>query len=101
MSELTISLDEVPEGGSIRRNLGEREIAIYRKGDEIYAIDASCPHRHGPLDEADIEDEYIVVCPWHGWRFDLRTGLSPTHPARVNCYETTVADGQVTIRRGG
>ncbi len=34
---------------------------------------ASCPHFGGPLDEAPIEDG-CVTCPWHGYRFDVRTG---------------------------
>ena len=32
-----------------------------------------CPHRGGPLDDALVEDG-CVRCPWHGYRFDLRTG---------------------------
>jgi nitrite reductase/ring-hydroxylating ferredoxin subunit len=34
---------------------------------------ANCPHLGGPLDEAPIEDG-SVTCPWHGYRFDVRTG---------------------------
>jgi len=32
-----------------------------------------CPHLGGPLDDAPVEDG-CVRCPWHGYRFDLRTG---------------------------
>jgi nitrite reductase/ring-hydroxylating ferredoxin subunit len=32
-----------------------------------------CPHWLGPLDAARI-DAGAVTCPWHGWRFDVRTG---------------------------
>ena len=32
-----------------------------------------CPHRGGPLHDAPVEDG-CVRCPWHGYRFDLRTG---------------------------
>jgi nitrite reductase/ring-hydroxylating ferredoxin subunit len=34
---------------------------------------ATCPHLGGPLGEARVEDG-IVTCPWHGYRFDVRTG---------------------------
>jgi nitrite reductase/ring-hydroxylating ferredoxin subunit len=34
---------------------------------------ASCPHLGGPLDDALVEDG-CVTCPWHGYRFDVRTG---------------------------
>jgi nitrite reductase/ring-hydroxylating ferredoxin subunit len=36
---------------------------------------AVCPHLLGPLDEAEVESG-IVVCPWHGYRFDVRDGCS-------------------------
>lgn len=44
-------------------------------GGETVSWDARCPHMLGPLDEGVIEDG-CVICPWHGYRFDLRTGRS-------------------------
>lgn len=40
---------------------------------ECYAIAAVCPHLGGPLDAAQVADG-CIVCPWHGYRFDVRTG---------------------------
>ncbi len=97
MPEIVASLNEIPDGGSIRRPFAGREVALFRKGDVVHAIDAQCPHRGGPLDGGDLEDDCVVVCPWHGWRFDIRTGKSPTHPGQVRCYKVTVADGKVAI----
>ncbi|HBZ69402.1 MAG TPA: hypothetical protein DEP35_06585 [Deltaproteobacteria bacterium] len=36
----------------------------------------SCPHLGGPLEDAIPDAEGRIVCPWHGYRFDLRTGKS-------------------------
>ena len=33
-----------------------------------------CPHSGGPLDRADVDATGVVTCPWHGHRFDVRTG---------------------------
>jgi nitrite reductase/ring-hydroxylating ferredoxin subunit len=41
----------------------------------LVAHAAHCPHWQGPLEDAPVEDG-IVTCPWHGWRFDLRSGRS-------------------------
>jgi nitrite reductase/ring-hydroxylating ferredoxin subunit len=49
------------------------EVAVFNVGGEFYAIDNSCPHRGGPLGEGELED-CIVTCPWHEFRFDVRTG---------------------------
>ena len=97
MREIIARLEEIPDGGSIRKEVNGIETAIFRKGGELHAIDAVCPHRRGPLDGADIEDDYIAVCPWHGWRFDIRTGKSPTHPGQVSCFPVEAEDGDVYI----
>jgi nitrite reductase/ring-hydroxylating ferredoxin subunit len=41
----------------------------------VYAHTTVCPHLLGPLEDAEIEDG-ALRCPWHGYRFDLRTGCS-------------------------
>ncbi|MEO8377540.1 MAG: Rieske (2Fe-2S) protein [Candidatus Sumerlaeota bacterium] len=90
MPEVVAKNSQVAEGGSLRCKIGGKDVALFRRGGELYAIDAACPHRQGPLDEAEIEDGFIVVCPWHGWRFDMRDGSSPTHPGRVGCYKVRI-----------
>ena len=66
-------------------------VAVFNGGGgRFYACGAICPHEDGPLAEGWIEGD-VVVCPWHGFDFDLRTGrcqvaegLSiPLYPARV------------------
>jgi nitrite reductase (NADH) small subunit len=42
---------------------------------EFSALDNVCPHRQGPLGQGWIEGE-AVVCPWHSWTFDAKTGLA-------------------------
>ncbi|MCC6545990.1 Rieske (2Fe-2S) protein [Candidatus Sumerlaeota bacterium] len=88
---------DLAEGGALRCSVGGKDVALFRRNGELYAIDAVCPHRKGPLDEGAVEDGLIVVCPWHGWRFDLRDGSSPTHPGRVRCYRVRVEDGSILI----
>ena len=48
-------------------------LALHRVGDEILAAQAFCPHLDGPLYEGTITGQDIV-CPWHQWRYSLRTG---------------------------
>jgi len=40
---------------------------------ELSALDNWCPHRQGPLGQGWLEGE-AVVCPWHSWTFNVRTG---------------------------
>jgi nitrite reductase/ring-hydroxylating ferredoxin subunit len=56
--------------------LGGRPWRVVECGRELLAHAADCPHRLGPLDDVPLEAG-CVRCPWHGYRFDVRTGASP------------------------
>jgi nitrite reductase/ring-hydroxylating ferredoxin subunit len=55
--------------------LGGREFRVIEIAGELVAHATQCPHRLGPLADAPIEDG-CLRCPWHGYRFDVRTGAS-------------------------
>jgi nitrite reductase/ring-hydroxylating ferredoxin subunit len=76
---------------------GDREIAVFRLDGGFAAVENSCPHAGGPLAEGTVEDG-IVECPWHCWRFDLRTGAcrhSPMH--RLRTYSLREVAGVVEV----
>lgn len=53
------------------------EVAVFRdRSGEIYATGAECPHRGGPLADG-LVGNHSVICPLHGFVFDLRTGIAP------------------------
>jgi nitrite reductase/ring-hydroxylating ferredoxin subunit len=59
----------------LRIELGGREFRLLELDGELVAHATQCPHRLGPLAEAQVEDG-CLRCPWHGHRFDVRTGAS-------------------------
>jgi 3-phenylpropionate/trans-cinnamate dioxygenase ferredoxin component len=73
-----------------------KRIAVFRCGEEFFAIDDTCTHQEAALSEGcAMEDEKgrcVVECPWHGAHFDLRTGAAVTLPAirPVNRYKVRV-----------
>ena len=56
--------------------LGGRRFRVVELQGELVAHATRCPHRFGPLEDAPIEDDCSLRCPWHGYRFDARTGAS-------------------------
>lgn len=48
-------------------------MALFVDGGEVLCIQAFCPHLEGPLFQGSVSGG-AVSCPWHYWRFDLRTG---------------------------
>lgn len=70
--------------------VGDRSVAMFNVDGEVYALDNACRHAGGPLGEGVLENG-VVTCPWHWWRYDVRTGLrlgsdsiyQPAFPAEV------------------
>jgi 3-phenylpropionate/trans-cinnamate dioxygenase ferredoxin subunit len=73
-------------------------IALFNLGGEVYALDNACTHVGGPLSQGPILDEE-VECPWHGSRFDIRTGEVRKFPARedVATYKVRVTGDDVEV----
>lgn len=90
----------VHEGRSIK--LGELELALFNLGGRFAAVENRCPHEGGPLCDGIVSGA-TVVCPLHGWRFDLETGFAvrASAPARVRTFPTRVEDGIVLVATAG
>jgi nitrite reductase (NADH) small subunit len=75
-------------------------LCLANVGGELNAVDNLCPHRHGPLGQGWMEGA-SVVCPWHSWTFDVRTGAAefPVH-ARVAVFPVRVVGEDVLVEIG-
>lgn len=93
-----------------------REIAVFRVGDSFHAVANFCVHQSGPLCEGELtgqmcvadngwdwvydDEEKIITCPWHGWRFDVTTGENVQDDRyRTPTYDVEVRDEDVFIKR--
>lgn len=64
----------IPPGEGRSIAVGGRAVAVFRLRDgRIFATQATCPHRRGPLADGLIGGG-LVICPLHGYRFDLASG---------------------------
>jgi 3-phenylpropionate/trans-cinnamate dioxygenase ferredoxin subunit len=92
------SASEIPPGTGRLVNLKGKEIALFNIEGTFFALDNACPHDEGPLAEGEIEG-HEVTCPWHGARFDIRTGGVLCAPAftDVERYNVRVTGDSVEI----
>lgn len=74
--ERVARLADIPREGGLRILSRGRAIGLYRLGTRVLALQDDCPHQGRPLSEGERIGSRIV-CPGHGWEFDLRTGLAP------------------------
>jgi len=84
------------EGKVIEAN--GKTIALFNIDGKFFAIDNTCKHAQGPLGEGTC-DGNIVTCPWHGWKYDVTTGINTTNPqVKVDKYEVQVDGEEVKIK---
>jgi nitrite reductase/ring-hydroxylating ferredoxin subunit len=98
--------------------IGAIEVGVFRLGDEFFAYENKCPHLEGPVCQGKIlplateavesdgtstgrvfsKTQTNVVCPWHGFEFDIRTGVHPTDSrVRLRRIPVRVIDGEVFV----
>ncbi len=89
-SDVVVPLAAVPQGhGLVVRVDARLRIAIFRVGEEIYAIDDVCPHQSASLGEGTLTGQ-VVACPRHGFLVDVTSGKCPTHSLlRVRTFPVT------------
>jgi 3-phenylpropionate/trans-cinnamate dioxygenase ferredoxin subunit len=93
-------VEELPPGSMRLVPAGALTIGVFNCAGALYAIEDRCSHDDGALCEGDWEPELcVVVCPRHGARFDLQTGIPMTLPAfeSVPVYPVSVRDDGVIV----
>lgn len=110
--------EEIPEGERLLVRVGEVEVGIFRLRGELHAWENRCPHMGGPvctgrvlgrtelvlaedktaIREQRSSEEIHVACPWHGWEFNLETGVCHALPSRrLHRVAVTERDGEVFL----
>jgi len=111
-------IETIPEQGGVLADVGGREIGVFKSQGRLYAYENRCCHQGGPVCSGEIlgatrlvlgergealreildESEMRLVCPWHGWEYDLVTGEA-AHDRRVRLrrFEVTVERGVVYV----
>ena len=76
---------------------GEKVLCVAKVGGTLSAIDNVCLHRGGPLGQGMI-DSGKVVCPWHGWQYDPKTGeVDHNRAMKVAVYPIKVEGDDVLV----
>jgi nitrite reductase (NADH) small subunit len=102
--------------------VGGIEVGVFRLGDEFFAYENKCPHLDGPVCQGKIlplaleavesdgtsrgrvfsKTRINVICPWHGFEFDIRTGAHPTDARfKLRRIPARVIDGEVFLTLRG
>jgi len=109
--------DEIPPGGRKILSVGGREVGVFNVGGRFYALLNDCAHQGGPvctgevlgkltaevLPEGEVREFFtqegeVVACPWHGWEFEIPTGVCLADPRfRLQTFPVAVENGILTV----
>lgn len=96
--EYICKLDELQEKFGKRFIVNDIEVAVFKINSEVFAVSNICPHQQTHLIyDGFIEDEF-VVCPAHGWKFNLSTGKKDSGSNGLQVYPTQVVDNKVYVQ---
>ena len=108
---IVASVDELGDGDRLVVQLEGRDIGVFNVDGDYYAYTSWCAHQGGPACEGRLSgttnetttewvmDDEVLLCPWHGWEFDVRTGQAlarseislPECPVRVENDDVVVS----------
>ncbi len=94
------SLDELASGSLRQVEVEGTRILVFRDGNGVHAVEATCPHAGGPLGEG-VRRGHRITCPWHKATFCLRTGaiLDPPAVDALPRFAVRLAGGRVLLTR--
>ena len=116
---LVVALSEdVLEGGRVVVDVGGLEVGIFRVGGELYAWENACAHFGGPVCQGRLiprvverlddegrslgdffSDQLHIVCPWHGFEYNVRTGVHAAQSdLRLTRVDVVERGGEIVVR---
>ncbi|MGD9633775.1 MAG: Rieske (2Fe-2S) protein [Pirellulales bacterium] len=88
----------IPEGEGASFQVGKRLVAVFLRGGQYQAIDDLCPHMGASLGGGHLDDEGVVTCPWHAWRFNTCTGKWADNPRlSIDTFEVRVVGDEIQV----
>lgn len=95
--ETVSPLEQLPENEGFLFRCGAHQIALFRSGETVSAIDNVCPHAGASLADGYC-DEMVVACPWHAWEFEIQSGKCLSVAGMdVETYRVVIEEGVVKI----
>ncbi len=92
----------IEEGMGRTFRVGGEGVALFRFQGEVFGIDNACTHEDGPLGEGRLDEEGVVKCPYHGWRYQVTDGACLTRASRpVATYPVHEHEGVIWVGGSG
>lgn len=89
--------DAIEEGEAIEAVVDGRVLAVFRNEGALFSMDGMCAHQGGPVAKGTVEHG-CVTCPWHGWQYELATGIQTINRQPLQeTFQVRERDGVIEV----
>ncbi len=88
-------VSELSDNQGKRFLINDVDIAVFKVADDIYVLNNICPHQHTSIIYDGFVEDGCIVCPAHGWMFNLKTGRQPSGARGLDVYPVKIVDDEI------
>jgi NAD(P)H-dependent nitrite reductase small subunit len=92
------TLETLNDSEGKRFIVDDNDIAVFKIGDKVFAVNNVCPHQRSALIYDGFVEDDFVVCPAHGWKFNLETGKTPSGSGGLSTHEVGIFENNVYVK---
>ena len=113
------TISDLKDSEALIVDIGKKSIGIYKHEGEYFAYENICPHQGGPVCEGDLRanveskvspdgrrlgeydstEKFNITCPWHGYEYDIKTGVCRSDKRfRLRSFEVVVEGKDLNVR---
>lgn len=89
------TVSELKENHGKRFLINDVDIAVFKVNGEVFVLNNTCPHQHTTIIYDGFIEDGCVVCPAHGWMFNLKTGRQPTGARGLDTFPVKIINDEV------
>ena len=89
------TVSELKENQGKRFLINDVDIAVFKVNGEVFVLNNTCPHQHTTIIYDGFIEDGCVVCPAHGWMFNLKTGRQPTGAKGLDTFPVKIINDEV------
>lgn len=89
------NISELVENQGKRFLINDVDIAVFKVNGNVFVLSNTCPHQHTTVIYDGFIEDGCVVCPAHGWMFNLKTGKQPTGARGLDSFQVKIIDDEV------
>ena len=114
-------IGEIPDNGVVLAQVGDLQVGVFKIRGRLYAYENRCAHQGGPVCRGDVVGRFEeriggrgeslglvesaeridIVCPWHGYEYDIATGEHiADRSIKLRSFPVHEQDGVVYVEVG-